>query len=92
LSKSGSNKISWSTGKFGTAQVIDFAARLRPLGFGAAAFARFACHLWHRLAEPKLAKRAKAGGPGRTRTCNQTVMSGKGCPEETENADESGDD
>jgi hypothetical protein len=28
------------------------------------------------LAQPKLAKRAKAGGPGRTRTCNQTVMSG----------------
>jgi hypothetical protein len=45
------------------------------VGFGAAAFARFACHLWLRLAEPKLAKRAKAGEPGRTRTCNQTVMS-----------------
>ncbi len=37
-------------------------ARLRPLGFGAAAF---------------VASRAKAGGPGRTRTCNQTVMSGR---------------
>src|SRR5450631_2770180 len=24
------------------------------------------------------------GGPGRTRTCNQTVMSGKGDPENTE--------
>ncbi|KGJ67766.1 hypothetical protein BJA5080_01335 [Bradyrhizobium diazoefficiens SEMIA 5080] len=32
--------------------------------------------MWRWLAEPKLAKRAKAGGPGRTRTCNQTVMSG----------------
>jgi hypothetical protein len=29
------------------------------------------------LAWPKLAKPAKAGGPGRTRTCNQTVMSGR---------------
>ena len=26
--------------------------------------------------QPSLASRAKAGGPGRTRTCNQTVMSG----------------
>ena len=50
--------------------------RLRPLGFGATALARFALSSWHGLAEPKLAKRAKAGGPGRTRTCNQTVMSG----------------
>jgi hypothetical protein len=33
--------------------------------------------LWHWLAEPKLAKRAKAGGPGSTRNCNQTVMSGR---------------
>jgi len=41
------------------------------------AFARFAWSSWHRLAKPKLAKRAKAGGPGRTRTCNQTVMSGR---------------
>ncbi|SFJ35603.1 hypothetical protein SAMN05216525_12324 [Bradyrhizobium sp. Gha] len=52
-------------------------ARLRPLGSGAAAFARFASDVQHRLAWPKLAKRAKAGGPGRTRTCNQTVMSGR---------------
>ena len=37
-------------------------ARLRPTGFGAAAFTRV--------------PRAKAGGPGRTRTCDQTVMSG----------------
>jgi hypothetical protein len=49
--------------------------RLRPAGFGATAFVRFAWNLWHGLAQPKLAKRAKAGGPGRTRTCNQTVMS-----------------
>jgi hypothetical protein len=27
--------------------------------------------------QPSLASRAKAGGPGRTRTCNQTVMSGR---------------
>ena len=40
------------------------------------AFARFAWNLRHGLAEPKPAMRAKAGGPGRTRTCNQTVMSG----------------
>jgi hypothetical protein len=47
--------------------------RLRPVGFGATALARFTLSLWHWLAEPKL---AKAGGPGRTRTCNETVMSG----------------
>ena len=42
-------------------------ARLRPSGFGAAAFACFAAGCeW--LAEPKLAKQAKAGGGGRTRT------------------------
>jgi hypothetical protein len=29
-----------------------------------------------------------AGGPGRTRTCNQTVMSGEGDPEDAENIDE----
>ena len=40
------------------------AAGLRPLGFGAAAL---------------LASRAKAGGPGMTRTCNQTVMSAVPC-------------
>src|SRR5437868_6882310 len=51
--------------------------RLRPAGFGVTAFAGFAGRLWHRLAKPKLAKRAKAGWPGRTRTCNQTVMSGR---------------
>jgi hypothetical protein len=28
--------------------------------------------------QPSLASRAKAGGPGRTRTCNQTVMSALG--------------
>jgi hypothetical protein len=28
------------------------------------------------------------GGPGRTRPCNQTVMSGKGDPEKPENIDE----
>ena len=39
-------------------------ARLRPSGFGAAAFACFAAGCeW--LAEPKLAKQAKAGGGGR---------------------------
>ena len=34
---------------------------------------RFA--LWS--AAPRVARRAKRGGPGRTRTCNQTVMSGR---------------
>jgi hypothetical protein len=29
-----------------------------------------------------------SSGPGRTRTCNQTVMSGKGDPENPENIDE----
>jgi hypothetical protein len=28
------------------------------------------------------------GGPGRTRTCNQTVMSGESSPENPENIDE----
>src|SRR5438445_13460756 len=28
-----------------------------------------------RVAAPRLARRAKRGGPGRTRTCNQTAMS-----------------
>jgi hypothetical protein len=28
------------------------------------------------------------GGPGRTRTCNQTVMSGESSPEKPENIDE----
>src|SRR5437016_3077852 len=56
---------------FGEAWLVA-SVRLRPRGFGATAFARFAWNLWHGLAEPK---RAKAGGPGRTRTCNQTVMS-----------------
>jgi len=28
------------------------------------------------VAAPRVARRAKRGGPGRTRTCNQTVMSG----------------
>ncbi len=37
-------------------------ARLRPSGYGAAALSRFA---------------SEGGGPGRTRTCNQTVMSGR---------------
>ena len=62
------------------------AVGLRPRGFGAAAFAT----RW--LAEPKLAKPAKAGGPGRTRTCNQTVMSGQGREEGAENIDDFGDD
>jgi hypothetical protein len=31
---------------------------------------------WASARQPSLASRAKAGGPGRTRTCNQTVMSG----------------
>jgi hypothetical protein len=31
------------------------------------------------------------GGPGRTRTCNQTVMSGEGSQENPENIDEQGD-
>ena len=52
-------------------------ARLRPSGFVAAASPRFAPTPLGWLAEPKLAKRVKAGGPGRTRTCNQTVMSGR---------------
>ena len=30
-----------------------------------------------RVAAPRVARRAKRGGPGRTRTCNQTVMSGR---------------
>ena len=30
-----------------------------------------------RVAVPRVARRAKRGGPGRTRTCNQTVMSGR---------------
>src|SRR5262249_44984240 len=29
------------------------------------------------VAAPRVARRAKRGGPGRTRTCNQTVMSGR---------------
>jgi hypothetical protein len=37
-------------------------ARLRPAGSGAAAFARFATIELSWLAQPKLAKRAKAGG------------------------------
>jgi hypothetical protein len=41
-------------------------------------------------AEPK--DHVVRGGPGRTRTCNQTVMSGKGDPENNENIDEFGDD
>jgi hypothetical protein len=32
---------------------------------------------WASARQPSLASRAKAGGPGRTRTCNQTVMSGR---------------
>jgi hypothetical protein len=32
------------------------------------------------------------GGPGRTRTCNQTVMSGKGKQKDTEKTDEFDDD
>ncbi len=32
---------------------------------------------WATAWQPSLASRAKAGGPGRTRTCNQTVMSGR---------------
>ena len=31
----------------------------------------------YRAAAPRVAQRAKRGGPGRTRTCNQTVMSGR---------------
>ena len=30
-----------------------------------------------RVAAPRVARRAKRGGPGRTRTCNQTAMSGR---------------
>ena len=44
--------------------------------FGWACLPRWPCGQEAWLAKPKL---AKAGGPGRTRTCNQTVMSaGKG--------------
>ena len=32
---------------------------------------------WASAWQPSLTSRAKAGGPGRTRTCNQTVMSGR---------------
>src|SRR4051794_33564833 len=51
---------------------------------------RFALVL--RAAAPRVARRAKRGGPGRTRTCNQTVMSGMGGPENAENIDEFGED
>ena len=51
--------------------------------FDVTAFVRFAGSSWYGLAEPKL---AKAGGPGRTRTCNQTVMSGKGIQIDIEKA------
>jgi hypothetical protein len=69
--------------------------RLRPMGFGAAAFTRFASED-HRLACRAVARgrarlrpsglrrgslhslrERRLGGPGRTRTCNQTVMSGR---------------
>src|SRR6187551_995252 len=30
-----------------------------------------------KLRRPRVARRAKRGGPGRTRTCNQTVKSGR---------------
>ena len=32
------------------------------------------------------------GGPGTTRTCNQTVMSGKGLPKDTDKTDELDED
>jgi hypothetical protein len=32
--------------------VLAAPVRLRPVGFGATAFARFAWNLWHRLAQP----------------------------------------
>ena len=46
--------------------------RLRQ-GFGGHAFAQEAVP----GGLPPEARRAKGGGPGRTRTCNQTVMSGR---------------
>jgi hypothetical protein len=45
-------------------------ARLRPSGYAAPAFAHFATMDFPRLAEPKLAKRAKAGGARRDRTAD----------------------
>jgi hypothetical protein len=48
-------------------------ARLRPPGYDAAAFARFAPDRFPGLAEPKLAKRAKAGGARRDRTADLVI-------------------
>ena len=48
---------------------------------GQPAFAR-----WASAWQPSLASRAKAGGPGRTRTCNQTVMSAAAFREMRENS------
>ena len=42
-------------------------------GFGVTAFARFACRCSTGLSSRSAPRH---GGPGRTRTCNQTVMSG----------------
>jgi hypothetical protein len=44
-------------------------------------------HYYDWLAEPWLAKKAKTGEPGRTSTCNQTVMSGPACSKVSENID-----
>jgi hypothetical protein len=48
-------------------------ARLRPPGYGEAAFARFALERFPGLAQPKLAKRAKAGGARRDRTADLVI-------------------
>src|SRR5579872_6644117 len=45
-------------------------ARLRSSGYGGAAFTRFATRNFAGLAQPKLAKRAKAGGARRDRTAD----------------------
>ncbi|MET4603675.1 hypothetical protein ABIB90_003160 [Bradyrhizobium sp. JR4.1] len=63
LTMSGTNKISRSTGKLVKARAFDFTARLRPVGFGAAAFSRFVFIYGFRLAKPKLASERRLVGP-----------------------------
>src|SRR4051794_25541119 len=50
--------------------VITDGVRRRPSGYGGTAFAHFATRNFPRLAQPKLAKRAKAGGARRDRTAD----------------------
>src|SRR5215472_8072908 len=62
---------------FGSGAAASLASRQSVFAFAALQLRRTRFTLRACVAAPRVSRRAKRGGPGRTRTCNQTVMSGR---------------